>query len=797
MTISTELRKAGPFTGNGVTTAFPFSFKVFAASDVAVTRADTQGAETALVLNSDFTVALNPDQDAAPGGTVTLAAQLATGHRLTVTSAVPNLQPTDITNNGGFYPRVIEDALDRHVAQIQQIDEKVDRALKVAITSPLGDQALPSPVAGMLIGWNESNDGLKNYAPIGGTLLGQQLAAANGSSLVGFQQAGTGAVVRTAQDKMREWVSVKDFGAVGDGVTDDTAAIVAALNGIQDGQILDLVGGEYALFVGNNGVTTGDAIPLADVPRLYNRNNITIRNGRLFAANPGASGTKVRYPTTFTVDGCTGITFENVSFESRGENYGDTDASAPLTYDERRAFAAQNGGHALLIVRSYQTTANNCSFIRCGSVGTFYAMSSDETVANNCYVSPMSLGYAAYAMDGWAGTPSTTGFVGATTTLNSCSTDNNGATYGSKGCVVTEDTGTTVYINGGVYRDAYANGADHYIGNAFTASSSTIYVTGAQVDNCASLGYTASTDLTDSVLEVVGVIAKNIRTSMHIVKKNAFGNHYVKYNGCNVAISGTSLWSDDYLSVPTVIANDKITSGCSIDIVDCITSGAHTFSINPNECYGGVRVIGGEHNVTDRIFDSAGWGGASAGTWRGFELLNTRFNVLLANTSIVSTAITQATTAMNAIENRGPNSVYTYLYLDFDSATHINSNLYRQFMTLTTYGSASLIEKLVLAQELNSCFQSNSAGVPRTTTATVVSLDGIAGSNVQVTFAFSDNRIPSGGKIVGDDAYANRALLSAYSAATAVGTELHQGWYVNGSTYNLTVGDTYSMITGG
>ena len=230
MTISTELRRAGPFTGNGATTAFPFSFKVFAASDVAVTRADTQGAETALVLNSDFTVALNPDQDAVPGGTVTLAAPLASGHRLTVTSAVPNLQPTDITNNGGFYPRVIEDALDRHVAQIQQIDEKVDRALKVAVTSPLGDQALPSPVGGMLIGWNESNDGLKNYAPIGGTLLGQQLAAADGSSLVGFQQAGAGAVVRTAQDKMREVVSVKDFGAVGDGVADDTGAVQSAIN---------------------------------------------------------------------------------------------------------------------------------------------------------------------------------------------------------------------------------------------------------------------------------------------------------------------------------------------------------------------------------------------------------------------------------------------------------------------------------------------------------------------------------------------------------------------------------------
>jgi hypothetical protein len=44
-----------------------------------------------------------------------------------------------------------------------------------------------------------------------------------------FTQGGTGAVTRSVQSKERDIVSVKDFGAVGDGVADDTAAFVAAL----------------------------------------------------------------------------------------------------------------------------------------------------------------------------------------------------------------------------------------------------------------------------------------------------------------------------------------------------------------------------------------------------------------------------------------------------------------------------------------------------------------------------------------------------------------------------------------
>jgi len=173
MSISSEVRRAGPYSGNGSTTAFAFAFKVFTTAQVVVTRTVVAtGVETTLTLTTNYTVTLNANQNANPGGTVTMLTAPANGQSITITSNVANLQPTAIANLGGFYPEVINDSLDRATIQIQQLDERLDRALVIPVSSSGINTILPAPSSSALIGWNAGATALQNYnsTPVGSTV---------------------------------------------------------------------------------------------------------------------------------------------------------------------------------------------------------------------------------------------------------------------------------------------------------------------------------------------------------------------------------------------------------------------------------------------------------------------------------------------------------------------------------------------------------------------------------------------------------------------------------------------------
>ena len=129
MTVSTTNNK-NVYNGNDVSTIFAYVFKIFNNTELTVIKTFTDGTESVLVLDADYSVS-GAGSDA--GGTITYPISgdpLATGEIIVIKRVLPETQTTDLRNQGAWNPEVVEDEFDKSRMIDLQQQESINRSLK-------------------------------------------------------------------------------------------------------------------------------------------------------------------------------------------------------------------------------------------------------------------------------------------------------------------------------------------------------------------------------------------------------------------------------------------------------------------------------------------------------------------------------------------------------------------------------------------------------------------------------------------------------------------------------------------
>lgn len=194
MTIATATNRSGPYTGNGVTTVFPYEFKIQNEAHVTVVLASPVGVEEVLDLGVDYTVDGVGDEG---GGSVVMPAPLAEDWTLTFLLNIPFTQETDLENQGAYYAETVEDALDLSAQRDLQLLELVNRSIKIPASSD-DPGALTDNLSSGILRLAESADeiddvsGIKDEVAVVAGIAGDVALLADVSDVL----AGTASAVR-------------------------------------------------------------------------------------------------------------------------------------------------------------------------------------------------------------------------------------------------------------------------------------------------------------------------------------------------------------------------------------------------------------------------------------------------------------------------------------------------------------------------------------------------------------------------------------------------------------------------
>ena len=159
MTISSTTVK-NSYSGNGTLDTFNYTFKIFADSDLQVIIRDASATETVKTLNTHYTVT---GAGSNSGGTIVFTAGNIPSATETVVirRALPQTQSIDYIANDPFPAESHEEGLDRSMMTIQQLQEEVDRSIKLSRTNTMNSTEFTvgsSDRAGKIFGFDSNGE---------------------------------------------------------------------------------------------------------------------------------------------------------------------------------------------------------------------------------------------------------------------------------------------------------------------------------------------------------------------------------------------------------------------------------------------------------------------------------------------------------------------------------------------------------------------------------------------------------------------------------------------------------------